>query len=375
MTVTCEIQPAAAVSALRAYDPGMDIVALRQRCAEELQKSLIELGSNENPWGPSPRAIAAFDAQRDALFRYPDPLCGELRHAVSTHLGIDASSLVFGNGSHELLMQLAQAFAGPGDEVMLSQYGFAVFGIAAQSVGAKTNAVKALPEDHASAPLGHDLDAMIEAITPQTKLIYLANPNNPTGTSFGREVLEAFLAKVPSTTLVVIDEAYVELADPDVVQSAMPLLRRYGNLAVARTFSKGYGLAGLRVGYVAAHPQVIAVLETLRENFNINLVAQAAATAAIADQAYLARIAEQTRDERKKLEDSLTSRGWRVIPSQTNFLLAKPPCDASRFEQFLVDQGIVLRPMRGYGLHEYTRISVGRAQDNAALLAAIDSFR
>jgi histidinol-phosphate aminotransferase len=249
------------VQRLKAYDPGHDLVALRRRFGEA---NLAELGSNENPYGPSPAARQAILESLHALHRYPDPLGADLKRALAARHGVDVAQLQLGNGSHELLMQLAQVFAGPGDEVVFSRYGFAVFALATQCAGATMRIVEALPRD-AAMPCGHDLDAIAAAIGPQTRLVYLANPNNPTGTWFGREAMIAFLERVPPQVIVVMDEAYAEMADAPDYASAVSLLDRYRNLAVTRTFSKAYGLAGLRVGYLIAQPGLIAVMDRARK--------------------------------------------------------------------------------------------------------------
>ncbi|HZW18599.1 MAG TPA: histidinol-phosphate transaminase [Luteimonas sp.] len=359
-----------AVRALRAYDPGHDLVALRRRAAGT---GLVELGSNENPWGPSPRALDAAAAVLGELHRYPDPLGGDLKRALAVEHGIDALQIVLGNGSHELLMQLAQAFAGPGVDVVASQFGFAVYAIAAKAVGAHLRIAPALPLDDAM-PRGHDLDAIAGTITPATRLVYLANPNNPTGTWFARDAFAAFMARVPDHAIVVLDEAYAEIADAPDFGSALPLLGAHRNLVVTRTFSKAYALAGLRVGYAIAHPALAAVLERLRESFNVNAVALAAAEAALGDRDWLRDTLAANTREREALAAALRERGWPVSPSQTNFLMVEFGARTARIEQALLERGVVLRPMAGYGLPECLRISVGSPDENRRLLAALDEL-
>lgn len=359
---------APAVRALRAYDPGHDLMALRRRAAAA---GLTELGSNENPCGPSPRALEAASGVLGELHRYPDPLGGDLKRVLAAKHGIDASRIVLGNGSHELLMQLAQVFAGPGVDVVMSQFGFAVYAIATQAVGATLRVAPALPTD-ARMPRGHDLDAIAAAITPATRLVYLANPNNPTGTWFAHDAFAAFIARVPGDTIVVVDEAYAEIADAPDFGSALPLLDAHRNLVVTRTFSKAYALAGLRVGYAIAHPDVASLLERVRESFNVNAVALAAAEAALADEDWLRDTLVANAVQRTALAAALRERGWPVSPSQTNFLLVEFGEHTARIEQSLLDRGVVLRPMAGYGLPQCSRISVGSAEENRALLAALD---
>jgi len=356
------------VRALRAYDPGHDLVALRRRFGDH---ALLELGSNENPYGPSPDARAAILDQLQALHRYPDPRGGDLKRALAARLGVDATQLLLGNGSHELLMMLAQVFAGPGSEVVVPRYGFAVFAIAAQASGATVRVAGALPREHAM-PLGHDLDAVAAAIGPGTRLVYLANPNNPTGTWFGGDAFARFLARVPDDVLVVVDEAYAELADPAQWTSAVALVERHPNLVVTRTFSKAFGLAGLRVGYLIGAPGLVAVLERVRESFNVNGPALAACEAALGDDAHLRWVVERNAEQRAALASALRAFGLFVFPSQTNFLLVEFGAATARIEHALLERGMVLRPMAGYGLPECSRITVGTADENRRLLAALD---
>ncbi|MFC4727959.1 histidinol-phosphate transaminase [Coralloluteibacterium thermophilus] len=357
-----------AVRALRAYDPGHDLVALRARFAPA---ALVELGANENAYGPSPAARAAVLDVLNTLHRYPDPTGAALKARIARAQELDPAGVVLGNGSHELLMLIAQAFATPGTEVVASRYGFAVYALAAQAVGATLRLADALPPAHAM-PLGHDLDALAAAVGPMTRIVYLANPNNPTGTWFPRAALERFLGRVPGEVLVVVDEAYAEFVDDPAAGSAVPLLAAHPNLVVTRTFSKAYALAGLRVGYALAHPQLAAVLERLRESFNVNSAAQAAALAALDDDAHLAWVVERNAEERAALAAALSARGLRVLPSQTNFLLVDFGRDTAALEPRLVAQGVVVRPVGGYGLPHCLRISVGTRDENRRLLAVLD---
>ena len=357
------------IRSLRAYDPGHDLVALRRRFAEA---QLVELGSNENPYGASPRARAAIEAALDGIHIYPDPLGGDLKRALAAHNRVEPARLLLGNGSHELLMQFAQVFAGPGDEVVASKFGFAVYALAAQAAGASLQAAPALPRDSTSMPRGHDLPALRAAVGPRTKLVYLANPNNPTGTWFGAAEFEAFLASLPARVVVVVDEAYAEFVDAPDYASALPLVARFPNLVVTRTFSKAYALAGLRVGFAVADPGLIAVMERVRESFNVNALGLAAAEAALADTAHLAGSVAGNAAQRLALTDALRARGLRVSPSQTNFLLVEFGDAASRIEAALVARGVVLRPMGGYGLGECLRVTIGTAAENARLLSTLD---
>jgi histidinol-phosphate aminotransferase len=355
------------IRGLRAYDPGHDLVALRARHA-----ALVELGSNENPQGASPAARRALLDAMHQVHRYPDPLGGDLKRALGAHHGVPTSHLMLGNGSHELLMQFAQVFAGEGDEVVASQFGFAVYALAAQAVGATLRQAPALSRDDPM-PRGHDLDAILATITPRTRIVYLANPNNPTGTWFDGSAFAAFLGKVPGNVLVVVDEAYAEYADAGGYASALSLHDAHRNLVVTRTFSKAYALAGLRVGYAIAHAGLVAVMERVRESFNVNGIGLAAAQAVLGDQEHLHWSLARNAEQRDALATALRTRGWFVHPSLTNFLLVEFGDATARVEQALLAHGVVVRPMAGYGLPQCLRITVGEAGENRRLLAALDA--
>jgi histidinol-phosphate aminotransferase len=356
------------IRGLRAYDPGLDLVALRRAQADGL---LVELGSNENNFGPSPAARAAVLDSLHALHRYPDPSGSDLKRALSMHHGVGAERILLGNGSHELLMRLPRVFAGAGQEVLFSRFGFAIYAIAAQAAGAVPVVAPAFPVGHAMSR-GHQLDSILARISPATRLVFLANPNNPTGTWFPSSALVSFLRAVPSDVLVVVDEAYLEYVTDTGLATAVSLLDQFANLVVTRTFSKAYGLAGLRVGYLLAHPGLVAVMERVRESFNVNLPGLAAAEAALADHAHLDWVCRQNAAERQSLGDALRARDLAVAPSQTNFLLVDFGLDATRIEQGLVARAVVPRPMSGYGLPTCLRLTVGTRDENRRLLQALD---
>ena len=353
---------------LRAYDPGHDLVALRRRFAGS---QLVELGSNENPYGASPLARDAILGALAGIHIYPDPMGGDLKRALAGFHGVGTARLLLGNGSHELLMQFAQVFAGSGDEVVASRFGFAVYALAAQAAGATFRPAPALPRGHAMQH-GHDLVELRAAIGPRTKLVYLANPNNPTGTWFAADAFAAFMASVPADVIVVVDEAYAEFVDAPDYASALSLVARHPNLVVTRTFSKAYALAGLRVGFAIADPGLVAVMERVRESFNVNALGLAAAQAVLGDAAHLRASIAGNAAQRQALSSALRERELQVSPSQTNFLLVAFGERASQVEAGLVSRGVVLRPMGGYGLGEYLRITVGTAPENERLLAALD---
>jgi histidinol-phosphate aminotransferase len=361
------------VRGLRAYDPGHDLVALRRRFAAD---ALVELGSNENPYGPSPRALEAAHASLADAHRYPDPLGGDLSRALAARHGVAPVQILLGNGSHELLMQFAQVFAGPDADVVASRFGFAVYALAAQAAGAKLLVADAYARDHAAQPRGHDLDAIAGAISATTRLVYLANPNNPTGTWFAGDALARFMQRVSDDVIVVVDEAYAEFAldDTDGYRSAFALLPLHRNLVVTRTFSKAHALAGLRVGYAVADAGLIAVMQRVRESFNVNMPALAAALVALDDQAHLYNGVAANRLQRTLLAAALRERGWNVSPSATNFVLVEFGERTAMVERELIARGVVARPMIGYGLADCLRITVGTAAENAHLLMALDAI-
>lgn len=357
----------AGVRAVRAYDPGHDVAALRLAHGP----TLAELGSNENPYGPSPRARAAILDALHGLHRYPDPRGTALKAALASLHGVDEASLLLGNGSHEILMQLAQVFAGPGDAVAYPSYGFAVFALATQAAGATACIADARSSDD-TMPYGHDLATLRLQIDSSTRLVYLANPNNPTGTWLDGDALNAFVADVPPEVIVVVDEAYAELADAEDFRSMLPRVRTHPNLVVTRTFSKAYGLAGLRCGYAVAAPGLVAVMERIRESFNVNSVALAACEAALGDTEHLDWARARNAGQRVVLAERLRALGLRVSPSQTNFLLVEFGAQAADVETRLLERGVILRPMGGYGLPRHSRITIGTPDENRLLLRALE---
>jgi histidinol-phosphate aminotransferase len=360
------------IRGLASYDPGHDIVALRNRAGEQ---GLLELGGNESAWGPSLLALAALRSELDSLEFYPDPRGGVLKHALAEAFGVDREWLLLGNGTHELLMQIAQVFAGPERPVLVSRYCFAVYPLAAQAANARLDVVEALPRDHPTQPRGHDIEAMIAALRPEHGLVMLANPNNPTGTWLTSAQIERLLAAAGPDTLVVVDEAYGEFLAQPGCESALSLLRKYPNLLVTRTFSKLHGLAALRVGALVADPGIVAVMERVRESFNVNSPGLAAAAAALKDEAHIATVLHETAGNREALALELQARGWFVHPSQTNFLLVDFGTlqTAVAIDRGLLARDIVVRPMRGYGLPACLRITVGKVEQNARLLKALDA--
>lgn len=355
-----------AVRRIAPYVPGKPISDV----ARELGLSdIVKLASNENPLGPSPRAVAAMQAAISETGLYPDGGGHALKAALARRFGLSPGCVTLGNGSNDVLVLLAEAFLTPDTEAVYSQYCFAVYPIAVQAVGARAIVVPALPADHAM-PLGHDLDAMRAAVTPRTRLVFVANPNNPTGTWVDAAAMERFIGSLPPTTLAVLDEAYFEYAGAR-CGDGHRWLAAFPNLVVVRTFSKAYGLAGLRIGYAASHASVADVLNRVRQPFNVSNVGLAAATAALDDTAHIERSVQLAIGERNRVAHELRTLGLAVLPSAGNFVLVRVGPDAARLNDFLLKRGLIVRPVANYGLHEYLRITIGLVPENDRLLVAL----
>lgn len=331
---------------------------------------LIRLASNESALGPSPRAVEAYRAQAHELHRYPDGASSELRRALGQRHGLDPERIVCGTGSDELISLLARCYAGSGDEVIYSRHGFLMYPIAAQSAGATPVAA---PETRLTA----DVDALLARVSPRTRLVFLANPNNPTGTYLPRERVARLHAGLPQSTLLVIDSAYAEFVTRNDYEPGIELVERAENVVMLRTFSKIYALAGLRIGWAYCSPAVADVLNRVRGVFNINLPAQAAALAALDDIAAVDLARAHNDRWRSWLERELAALGLGVTPAVANFVLvrfAAPPRDAGAAFSFLQARGILTRKMGAYGLPEHLRISVGLEEEMRAVVATLAEF-
>ena len=354
------------VRTLAPYVPGKPI--------EELQRELgltdiIKLASNENPYGASPLALTAMQRAIADTWLYPDGSGHVLKQKLATRLGVDTSQITLGNGSNDLLVMLAEAFLGPALEAVYSQYAFAVYPIAVQATGATGVVAPALPAD-SPMPLGHDLEAMANAITPRTRVVFIANPNNPTGTWVPKAALHAFIAAVPNHALVALDEAYFEYTEGLGLQDGIAWLREFPNLVVFRTFSKAYGLAGVRVGYAVSHPSVAAMLNRVRQAFNVSVVGLAGASAALDDTNHLAAAVNVAVTERARVTARLAKAGTRVLPSAGNFVMVHVGAAASERFDTLLRRGIIVRPVGNYGLPEHLRITLGTPEQNDRFLKA-----
>ena len=349
------------------YVPGKPVSDLQR----ELGLTYIsKLASNENPLGASPVVVQVIQNEFKEIARYPDGSAYALKATLADFLSISPRQLAIGNGSNELLELVARVFAGSGDEILYSQYAFAVYPISAQVVGATGVEVPAKN-------WGHDLPAMLTAITAKTKVIYLANPNNPTGTVFNRKEWEAFISQVPKTVIVVLDEAYIEYAqaqlNSDEYANGMDYLTDYSNLLVSRTFSKAYGLASLRVGYLAGCEEIIQYINQLRAPFNVNHFAQIAAVAALADQGFVEKVLLLNQQGMRQILEALSSLGIDFIKSAGNFLCIDLGQNALEVNQKLLEEGVIVRPVSNYGLHHFLRVSIGTQIENQHFIDALKS--
>ena len=347
---------------LPVYQPGRPI----EEVARELgmpAADIIKLASNENPFGPSPLALAAMEMALKQTHLYPDGNGFYLKRKLAEKLGVTPQNLVLGNGSNDIIEFVAHALLDAESEVVVSQYCFAVYPIVTALFGAKLVTVPAIN-------FGHDLPAMLKAVTPRTRIMFVANPNNPTGTLAPTEELLKLVREVPRHVLLVMDEAYIEFLDdaPDL----LPLIRNgeFPNLILMRTFSKIYGLAGLRVGYGVAHPTLIAGLEKIRQPFNTNLLAQAAALAALDDNEHITRTRTNNAAGLQQYAAAFRELGLEFVPSFANFILVKVG-DGARVWGELQKRGVITRPMAGYQLPEWLRISVGSPAENERCLTAL----
>lgn len=355
------------VASLSPYVPGKPVSELEREFGI---RDSIKLASNENSLGPSPRALQVIRNAAIELARYPDGSGGALRGALSRRYGISPESFTLGNGSNDVLDMVARVFLGPGIEAIFSEHAFAVYPICTQAVGATARVSKA--QDGTRGPrFGHDLEAMASLVNDRTRVVFVANPNNPTGTMLSREELEEFLERMPPHVIVVVDEAYFEYAtDPD-YPDALQWLPRFPNLVVTRTFSKAYGLAALRVGFGVSHPQIADLLNRVRHPFNVNSLALEAAEAALGDREHLAASLEVNHKGMVQLTEGLRSLGLDFVPSHGNFLLVDLGRPAAEIDSALLRRGCITRPVANYGLPSHLRVTVGLAHENERFLTSL----
>lgn len=354
-----------------AYDSIMELAPYQTgKPVEELTREygvsdVVKLASNENPKGCSPQVTLAITQQLGQLARYPDGNGYYLKQALSDFTNMSIDSITLGNGSNDLLDILARSFVGQDDAIVYSQYGFVVYSMLAKMQGASGIEVPAQR-------FGHDLKAMRQAVldNANTKMVFIANPNNPTGTLLDSDELREFVASMPTSVLVVLDEAYIEYS-PESNNRA--LLDEFDNVVIVRTFSKAYGLAGLRVGYALSSPLVADLLNRIRQPFNVSRIALAAAAAALADQSFISEVRKINAGQMRWLEKQFDALGLTFIKSYANFIMVKIE-DAADINQALLEQGVIVRPLKGYGLEDWLRITVGLAEDNTRLIDTLKSI-
>lgn len=350
------------VRAIAPYQAGKPIEELAREHGLR-PESIVKLASNENPLGMPASARAAIEAALGDLGRYPDSNGFELKAALSRKLDVPAEWITLGNGSNDILEAAAAVMLAPGRSCVYAQHSFAVYPLATQARGARAIVVPA--RDY-----GHDLEAMAAAIAPDTRLVFVANPNNPTGTFVAAEAMAAFLERVPPQVVVVLDEAYNEYLPPALRHPSIDWVRRWPNLLVSRSFSKAYGLAGLRVGYGVAQPELTDLLNRVRQPFNCNSLAQAAAVAALADEAFVARSVEINRAGMAQVTAAFDAMGLRYLPSHGNFVLVEVGDGAGVYRE-LLRRGVIVRPVANYALPQWLRVTIGLPEENAKFVAAL----
>lgn len=362
--MSCDVVELATPGArgLKRYEPGKSIEALRQELDLD---SIVKLASNENPLGPSPLALEAIGACLPEIARYPDGSGIKLKEALAEKHGVGFGEITLGNGSNEILELITRVFVTPSHEVIFSEHAFAVYPIVTQAVGAKAIITPAQA-------LGHNLAAMEAAVTENTRLVFIANPNNPTGTWVEESALMAFIEALPHHVLIVVDEAYSEYVDVPHYASCIPWVQRYANLIVTRTFSKAYGLAGLRVGYGVSQVGVAELLNRVRQPFNVNSPALAAAQAALGDEAYIKRSVSLNHAGMEQLTEAFRRLGLHYTPSAANFVCVDFKRPARSIYEALLHEGVIVRPVENYGLENHLRITVGQEYENARFIAALE---
>lgn len=349
------------VQRLKPYEPGKPIAELQREFG---LSDVVKLASNENPLGPGPAALAAVRDAVDGIGLYPDGNGFELKRALAAHHGMETDCITLGSGSDHIIELIARAFLAPGRNAVMSQYGFAIYAITTQASGAELRVAPALA-------YGHDLDAVAARVDRDTRVVFLANPNNPTGTWFDQPAFERLLSAVAVETLVVIDEAYFEYVKEATYPDSRALLDRHPNLVILRTFSKAHGLAGLRVGYALASPQLTDLLNRVRLSFNPNSLAQVAAVAALGDREHVRRTVELNRSERDRVDAALKAAGLMTIPSVCNFVTVDVGRPGREVFGALLAEGVIVRPLDGYGLPDHLRISIGLPEQNDRMLEAL----
>ena len=351
------------IRAIAPYQGGKPISEIAREFGID-EAEIVKLASNENPLGMSPKAQMAIEDAMLDISRYPDGNSFVLREAVSQKFGVAHEKIIFGNGSNDILELVARAFLQVGDEAIYSQHAFAVYPLVTQAVGAVGIVVPATE-------FAHDLDGFLKAITPKTRLIFIANPNNPTGTLIDKTTLKDFLQQVPKNVLVVLDEAYDEYLSSIDQSEAVAWLTAFDNLIISRTFSKAYGLAGLRIGFGLMHADIADILNRVRQPFNVNAVAQAAAVASLADDDFVAQSYAANQAGMLQLTQGFNHLGLEYIDSYANFISFKVK-NAITVNQKLLESGIIVRPVANYEMPDYLRVSIGLFSENQRFLNALE---
>ncbi len=354
-----------AYEALQPYVPGKPVAQTKR---ELKLASVIKLASNENPYGPSPKAMAAIEQALSALHDYPDADGFDLKTKLASKLGVGYEQIILGNGSNEIIESLARVLLRPDEAMLFANPSFVAYRLAAQAMGRRVIDIPLTP-DHR-----YDLEALLQAVTPKTKLLFIANPNNPTGTYIAQAALRDFLQRLPEHVVAVLDEAYFEYATAADYPNGIELLPLRKRLMVLRTFSKAYGLAGARVGYGVGHADLVGYLHRAKMPFNVGSLSQVGATAALDDTDFLLHSKQANAREMQRLVPQLAARGLTVVPSQANFVLVDFHKPASDVFAALLRQGVTVRPMDGYGMATWQRITIGTAEQNDRLLAVIDAI-
>jgi histidinol-phosphate aminotransferase len=350
------------IQSISPYIPGKPIEEVRRELG--LRGQIIKLASNENPLGPSPLAVMALRRKLKEIHLYPDDGCFALSKRLASFLGVNEEQLIFGNGSVDVIDFITKTFVAPGDHVVIAEGAFIMYKIAAKMADAKATMIPL--KDYV-----HDLDAMAAAVTPQTKVVYIANPNNPTGTMLNESQVKSFMKKIPESCVVVFDEAYSEYIDRPDFPNTIKLLKDWPNAIVLHTFSKIYGLAGLRVGYGVGDPELISQVRKVRLPFNISLAGQVACLAALDDSKHLARSKKINTEGKEYLYKQFQSLGIAYVPSEGNFILIDPKVDSQIIFLSLQKLGVIVRPIKNYGYQTELRVTIGTARHNKKLIGAL----
>lgn len=358
----------AGVQKLSPYQPGKPTEALERELGIS---NILKLASNENPLGAGALALDALANSLKSLELYPDGSGFRLKAVLAEKLGVSSEQITLGNGSNDVLELIARGFLDQNRGAVFSEHAFAVYPLVTQAIGAELQIAKAYPADHATMPYGHDLDALLARIDDKTAIVFIANPNNPTGTWLEKPALQAFLQQVPEHVLVVLDEAYIEYSTDSDFPNGLEFLAAFPNLIVTRTFSKIHGLAAVRVGYAVSSPAVADILNRVRQPFNVNSLALAAAEAALADDKHIQQSCETNAAGLQQWHAACKAHDWSFIPSMGNFITVDTQRDAAPLYTALLHEGVIVRPVANYGLPQHLRITIGTQEQNQRCIEAL----